>query len=203
MEAMSLTETLLEQPLVYRLWQAPFVAQKFAPVLAHNNMHRINRVLDVGCGPGTNTSQFARTVYLGIDINEDYIKSARKRHRRDFVAADARTYRTAPENRFDFILVNSFLHHIATTDVVELLSHLRTLLTDDGSIHILDLVLPAPGSIARFLSDADRGRFVRPLEDWKSIFAGLFHPVVFETFPLTGVGLTLWEMLYFKGNALK
>jgi SAM-dependent methyltransferase len=203
MEAMSLTETLLEQPLVYRLWQAPFFNQKFAPVLAHNNMRGVTRVLDVGCGPGTNTSQFAHTGYLGIDINEDYIKSARKRHHRDFIAADVRTYRVAPENRFDFILVNSFLHHIATPDVIELLSHLRTLLTGDGCIHILDHVLPAPGTIARFLSDADRGKFMRPLEDWKSIFGNLFQPVLFETFPLTGAGFRLWEMLYFKGSALK
>jgi len=203
METMSLTETLLEQPVVYRLWQAPFVAQKFAPVLAHNNMSRVNRVLDVACGPGTNSRQFEHTGYLGIDINESYIKSARKRYRRDFIAADARTYRVAPENRFDFILVNSFLHHIDTGDVVALLSNLRTLLTEDGCVHILDHVLPAPGSIARFLADADRGKFMRPLEDWKSIFSGLFHPVVLETYPLTGAGITLWEMLYFKGSALK
>lgn len=200
---MSLTETLLEQPLVYRLWQAPFVAQKFAPVLAHNDMSRVNRVLDVACGPGTNSRQFAHTTYLGIDINSSYIESARRRYGRDFVAADARTYRTTPENRFDFILVNSFLHHINTRDVVELLSHLRTLLTDDGCVHILELVLPPPRSIARFLADSDRGKFVRPLEEWKSIFTGIFHPIVLETYPLTGAGITLWEMLYFKGRAPK
>jgi SAM-dependent methyltransferase len=203
METMSLTATLLEQSFVYRLWQAPFAAQKFAPVLAHNNMSRINRVLDVACGPGTNSRQFARTAYLGIDINERYIESARKRYGRDFVAADARSYRTAPENRFDFILVNSFLHHIDTGDVVELLSHLRTLLTDDGCVHILELVLPPGWSAARLLAHADRGKFVRLLEDWRSIFTGLFHPIVFETYPLTGAGVTLWEMLYFKGSALK
>jgi SAM-dependent methyltransferase len=202
METMSLTETLLEQSIVYRLWQAPFVAQKFAPVLAHNDMSRINHVLDVGCGPGTNSRQFEHTKYLGIDINPGYIESARKRYKRDFVAADARTYRVAPENRFDFVLVNSFLHHIARADVVELLSHLRTLLTEDGCVHILEPVLPPGWPVARLLAHADRGKFVRPLEDWKSIFTGIFHPIVLEPYPLKGAGITLWNMLYFKGSAL-
>jgi len=198
---MSLTESLLEQSIVYRLWQAPFADQKFAPVLAHNNMNRINHVLDVGCGPGTNSRQFTHAKYLGIDINPSYIESARKSHGRDFVVADARTYQAAPGNRFDFILVNSFLHHISTADVMELLSHLRTLLTDDGFVHILEPVLPKGWPVARLVAHADRGKFVRPLQEWKSIFTGIFHPIVFEPYPLKGAGITLWNMLYFKGSA--
>jgi SAM-dependent methyltransferase len=201
LETMGLTETLLEKPVAYRLWQAPFAAQKFAPVLAHNNMGRINRVLDVGCGPGTNSSQFTHTKYLGIDINGDYIESARKRYRRDFVCADARTYRAGPENGFDFILVNSFLHHIPTADVVALLAHLRTLLTFNGCVHILEPILPPGWPVARLVAHADRGKFVRPLEEWKAIFSGIFSPFVVEPYPLKGAGITLWNMLYFKGGA--
>ena len=200
---MSLTGILLEKSVVYRLWQAPFAAQKFAPVLAHNNIGRIKHVLDVGCGPGTNSSQFAHTKYLGIDINADYLESARKSYRRDFVIADARTYRTTPENGFDFILVNSFLHHISTADVLELLAHLRTLLTHDGCVHILEPVLPAGWPVARLVAHADRGKFVRPLQEWKSIFSDIFCPVVVEPYPLKGAGITLWNMLYFKGSAPK
>jgi SAM-dependent methyltransferase len=203
METMSLTETLLEQSTVYRWWQAPFAAQKFAPVLAHTNMRRIHSVLDVGCGPGTNSGQFAHTKYLGIDINADYIESARQSYGRDFIIADARTYRVAPESRFDFILVNSFLHHIATADVMELLTHLRTLLTDDGCIHILEPVLPVGWPVARLVARADRGKFVRPLQEWKSIFSAIFCPIVVEPYPLRGAGITLWNMLYFKGSAQK
>ena len=53
------TERLLEQPLSYRLWQAPFAEAKFEPVRRHNDLGRVRRVLDVGCGPGTNTHHFA------------------------------------------------------------------------------------------------------------------------------------------------
>ena len=198
---MSITEALLERSFVYRFWQAPFAAQKFAPVLAHNNLSRVHHVLDVGCGPGTNSREFSHAKYFGIDINEAYIESARKRYGCNFMVADARTYRTAPEARFDFILVNSFLHHIATTDVVDLLSHLRTLLTDNGCIHILEPILPKGWPIARVLAHADRGKFVRPFEEWESIFTQIFRPIVLQPYPLRGAGITLWNMLYFKGSA--
>jgi SAM-dependent methyltransferase len=197
---MNLTDTLLEQSSVYRLWQAPFATRKFAPVLAHNNVSRINRVLDVGCGPGTNSRQFTHAKYLGIDINPAYVESARRRFRREFVVADARTYRADPEGRFDFILVNSFLHHIATADVVELLSNLRSFLTDDGSIHVLEPVMPSGWPLARLLAYADRGKFVRPLQEWKAILTGVFHPIVLEPYSLKGAGITLWNMIYFKGS---
>jgi len=137
-----------------------------------------------------------------MDINDRYIDDARRRYGLEFIAADACSYRTVPGDSFDFILVNSFLHHLGSEDVVGLLSHLQTLLTDDGSIHILEPVLPSAGSIAYLLARADRGKFVRSLEEWKSILTKLFNPVVCEPYLLKAAGVTLWQMLYFKGIAL-
>jgi len=200
MEAMNLKNLVLEQSLVYRLWQAPFADQKFMPILAHNDLSCVRRVLDVGCGPGTSSKYFAHTEYLGIDTNKRYVEAARRRYGLEFIAADACSYSPASQNRFDFILVNSFLHHLGSEDVVGLLSRLRTLLTDDGSIHVLEPVLPSTGSIAYFLARADRGKFVRRLEEWKSIFTNLFNPIVLEPYQLNRAGVTLWNMLYFKGS---
>jgi len=195
---MSLSEMLLEQSYVYRLWQAPFAEQKFAPIIAHNDLSRFRNVLDVGCGPGTNSKHFAQTQYLGIDVNPSYIAAARRRYGLKFQAIDARTYRPA-DQRFDFVLINSFLHHLNDRDVVELLDHVKTLLTEDGCVHILEPEMPASGSLAYLLAKADRGKFVRALKDWKSIFAASFQPLLLETYPLRAGPVTLWKMLYFKG----
>jgi SAM-dependent methyltransferase len=200
---MSFVDTVLEYPLVYRLWMAPFAEQKFSAVLAHNDLRRVRRVLDVGCGPGTNTHHFAKSDYLGVDLNERYIRTARQRHGRNFVAADVRSYRADPGDRFDLILVNSFLHHVDTKAVLDILTHLRSLLTEDGYIHILELVMPSDPSIARQLARWDRGKFTRPLKEWEEIFSGIFEPVVFEPYPLTGMGVTLWNFVYFKGRSQK
>jgi trans-aconitate methyltransferase len=197
---MNLAEIVLERTFVYRAWQAPFAAQKFVPVLAHNNLKRVRRVLDVACGPGTNTNYFTDSDYLGIDFNERYIHDAQLRHHRNFVVADVRNYVASPEAKFDFILVNSFLHHLNTTDMLSILTHLKTLLTPDGHIHMLELVLPEQPSIARSLARWDRGKFARPLDEWKRLFEGLFEPVVFEPYRLTGMSMTLWNMVYFKGR---
>lgn len=196
---MSLAHRLMENSLAYRLWQAPFAERKLAPVLA--DIRRARRVLDVGCGPGTNTPHFAHADYLGIDLNEAYVASARRRFGREFVAADVTTYTVAPEKRFDFILVNSLLHHIDTPSTRSLLSRLAELLTDDGHVHVLDLVLPARPSPARALARWDRGDFPRPLAEWRALFEESFETVAFQPYPLGAAGMTLWEMVHFKGRA--
>ncbi|MGA8504519.1 MAG: class I SAM-dependent methyltransferase [Candidatus Sulfotelmatobacter sp.] len=197
---MTLLEGVLERSSVYRLWQAPFAEQKFAPVRAYNDLRRVRRVLDVGCGPGTNARHFGEADYLGIDFNKRYIESARRRHKRDFLVADVRYYRPAPGVGFDFILANSFLHHLNTEDMLGILSHLRSLLTGDGHVHALELVMPEDRSIARRLARWDRGHFARPPEEWRTIFSQHFEPVLFEFYPVTMMGTTLWNMVYFKGK---
>lgn len=74
---MGLSDHIIEHELPYRLWQAPFAEDKFSPVLAHNDLKYVRRVLDVGCGPGTNTHHFVRSDYLGLDCNRGYVESAR------------------------------------------------------------------------------------------------------------------------------
>jgi SAM-dependent methyltransferase len=190
----------MERTLVYRAWQAPFSERKFAPVLAHNDLARVRRVLDVGCGPGTNTHHFGEADYLGIDINSSYVESARRRHRRAFAVSDVRTHEVDAGDLFDFILINSFLHHIGTEHVDSVLSQAGRLLTPDGHVHALELVLPEQRSIARGFAKWDRGDFPRPLSEWERLFSAHLEPVVLEPYPLGMAGMTVWSMVYFKGR---
>lgn len=192
---------VMENTLAYRVWQAPFAEKKLAPLYAHNDVAAARRVLDVGCGPGTNTAHFAHADYLGIDINPAYIETAREATGRDFVVADVTKYEVDPSQRFDLILANSLFHHIETDDTRRILAHLATLLTDDGHVHIVDLVLPERPSISRFLALADRGEYPRPVEAWRALFASAFEPVVFETYPVGVAGVELWSFVHFKGKA--
>ena len=192
---------LMENTLAYRVWQAPFAERKLAPLFAHNDVRKARRVLDVGCGPGTNTHHFAGADYLGIDFNPSYIESARQRTGREFIVADVTKYEVAPDERFDLILANSLFHHIDAASTRRILAHLATLLSPDGHIHIFDLVLPARPSVSRFLARADRGDYPRPIHEWRELFTDAFEPVVFEPYPLGAGGVTLWNMIYFKGRA--
>lgn len=191
--------SLLEHTLVYAAVQAPFAEQKLAPLRRHNELTAIRRVLDVGCGPGTNARHFRGTDYLGLDINPRYIESARSRWRMRFEVADVTRYRVEGE-RFDFILVNSFFHHIDDHDTDRILAHLATLLTDDGHVHVLDLVLPDRVSPALLLARMDRGDHPRPVARWLEMFERRFETVVFEPYDLGLPGVPLWKMVYFKGR---
>jgi SAM-dependent methyltransferase len=198
---MNLVAWALEHPVVYRAWQAPFEAAKLRPVFRHNDLSRVSRVLDVGCGPGTNAREFPHAEYLGVDINPRYVAEARRRYGREFVVGDVTSWRPPAGASFDFILVNSLLHHLDDTNVRRTLATLRDVLSEGGHLHLLELVLPAEPGVARLLARADRGHFSRSLDHWRALCAELFEPVVFEPYALRGFGIVLWNMVYFKGRA--
>lgn len=197
---MGLIARLLENTAVYKIHQAPFAERKLAPLFAHNDVSAARRVLDLGCGPGTNAHHFGNARYVGADLNAAYVAAARRRFRRPFVVADA----TEPfllGGSFDFILVNSLYHHIDEAGVRRSLSFLRNLLAQDGYIHILDLVLPPKAGLGRALARLDRGDFARPQNVWQGLFTEEFETVVFEPYAFGFPGLPMWQMVYFKGTA--
>lgn len=200
MEALNSIARLLEKTWVYRLWQAPFADTKWAPIVQHNDLGQVKSVLDVGCGPGTNTRHFLDKDYLGIDINEKYIAYAKERYGKDFVAVDVTRWQDS-ERKFDFILLNSFLHHIDDAGCRAILDHLQDLLSETGAIHILDLVLPEQASVARGLARADRGGFARSIDQWRDMFSDYFEPTLFEPYSMSLLGVDLWKMVYFRGRS--
>lgn len=197
---MALTDArdrLMEHPAVYAVWQAPFAAQKFAPVERQLRERPIRRVLDVGCGTGTNAGRFQNAEYVGLDINERYLQMARARYTGQFVQADLTKADLSSLGTFDTILVNSFLHHVPDEAVRQILSRLTRLLAADGRAHILELVLPPRMSPARIMARLDRGRYARPLQRWRELFGEAFEPVISEPYTFGG---GLWAMIYFQGR---
>jgi len=192
-----LVDWMLEQPVVYARWQAPFVSSKFAPVERALADFNVRRVLDVGCGPGTNAPRFAGADYVGVDINERYLQIARSKHSGRFVEADLATADLASLGTFDTILVNSFLHHLPDDAVRRILRQLKQLLDADGRVHLLELVLPERHSIPRLMARLDRGRFARPLGAWRQLFEAHFEPVVIEPYTFAA---GLWSMIYYQGR---
>ena len=197
MAVRELVDRILEHPAAYAAWQAPFVATKFAPVeraLARRDVHR---VLDVGCGPGTNARRFQNAEYVGVDVNDHYLEVARKKYRGRFVQADLATADLSALGVFDTILVNSFLHHLPDDGVGRILRQLQPRLAPDGRVHMLELVMPEQVSVAKVMAMLDRGRFARSLAVWRQLFETHFEPIAFEPY---GFGGPLWSMVYFQGK---
>ena len=193
---MRLTDRLLEHPVVYAAWQRPFVATKFAPVERALHTQSMRRVLDVGCGPGTNAARFAGTDYVGVDVNDRYLEIARSRYAGRFIQADLETANLSLYGAFDVILVNSFLHHLSDDAVTRVLGQLERVLEPEGRIHILELVLPSRLCFAKIMAKLDRGRFARSLAAWDTLFSIHFDAAVVEPYSVAGV----WAMVYFQGK---
>ena len=64
------------------------------------------------------------------------------------------------------------------SDVERILAQLTLLLAPDGTIHILDLVLPDRRSLAWMMARLDRGKYARPVERWRALFGAAFEPIV-------------------------
>lgn len=191
----------LEHPWVYRGIQAPFAHAKLAPFLRRVEKAHLRSVLDVGCGPGTNAAHFARENYLGVDINPDYIASARRRFGDHFVVGDVTDPTVLPGATFQCVLANSLLHHLDDDAVRALLSRLAHRVAPGGAIYVMDLVLPEEPSAARLMAKLDRGRYARSLRHWRELLTQSFALRVFEPYALGVPGLPLWQMVYFEGAA--
>jgi SAM-dependent methyltransferase len=191
---------VLDLPAIYSLWQAPFVGQKIAPFLSAGPEARAGRVLELGCGPGTNAHLFNPAGYVGIDLSPQYIDAARRSHRGRFVCGDAVAFDLPDEAPFDRVFVNSLLHHLGDDQVESLLSRAAAVLDVRGEIHVLDLTLPAGRSVAGFLARADRGGFARPLASWEAMLRRRFDILMMEPYAVRCCGISCWEMFYCRGR---
>lgn len=193
------TDRLLEEPVVYRAWQAPFVTAKLKPFLADLSRANPRRVLDVGCGPGTNAGVFAGRDYVGIDINPDYIRTAASRHPGRFVVGDLNDAAVLPDERFDCVFANSLMHHLDDRAVRDLLRGMARVTAPGGKVYVLDLVMPPRASMGRLLARLDRGRFARPVEQWRALFTEHLREERFQPYSFGLPLVPLWDMVYFVG----
>jgi len=112
--------------------------------LVESHVPRRGRILDFGCGYGMLSNFLAwrspdRRV-LGIDLNRDRIevamRSAKGHPEVVFQLGDIRDFQGIP---FDAVVMTDVLHHISDDKVRVLLQIIRSCLSDDGLLVVLDV----------------------------------------------------------------
>jgi len=141
-------------------------------------------VLDVPCGTGTFSTFFSRDQYTGIDLGENYVKYASKKHpMKEFVVMDALNM-TFANDSFDNVLVIGFLHHLSDEDSSKALSEIKRVLKPDGKLLLIE---DSPtrdkwNVIDKYLQKLDEGENIRPAEYYEGVLKNLF--TIERTYPM-------------------
>lgn len=174
---------LLEVPALYNFFQRTvgadkprrqFIAEHVAPLGAA-------RILEVGCGPGTNCAWLPEDIeYVGCDLSERYINHATQ------VYGDKYCFFRAPVGSllalglkpFTAVIALCLLHHLSDAQVLALCDEVVPLLEPGGTFMTADPCFTSnQGRLERFITARDRGRYVRYPEEYYGLLASKFSLV--------------------------
>ena len=136
---------------------------------------RSQSMLDIGCGSGQH-SQLSDADYLGLDMDRRYIDYARKKYgseRRKFECVKLQDANLNGQ-RFDVSLLVNLLHHISTEDARDLLESLSKI-TNQYLVSFDPIIQSPRNDIGRFLTDHDRGKFIRNRQQHLDLISEYFE----------------------------
>lgn len=190
-------DRILEAPICYSLWSSSLNGQKIRAIRKVMPVHLNLSVLDIGCGPGSNTRLFKDCTYTGVDINERYIAHARMTYPQlDFLVQDI-TKSDLPPNSFNLVLINSLLHHMQDKDIGPLFAKLSSHnMKSEGRIIISEpLTAPRSKIIQYMLERLDRGNYFRTYKKYSELLEPYFLLEKEYIYPLRISGIVGWQML--------
>ena len=172
---------ILNLPWAYQMWGSVVGSDVYRKTLAreHIRARPSDRILDVGCGPGSMVPYLPRSEYVGFDANPDYIQQAQRRFPEAHFTCDRVNEYNLPQSEyFDIVIALGILHHLDDQEAVQLFRMARRTLKPQGRLITLDGVWVAGQSrFAKFLLSRDRGRFVRRAEQYVALASTSFSTV--------------------------
>ncbi len=172
---MSLIDTILESSTCYAIWSAFFNAEKIKAIKLSLPDLKAKKVLDLGCGPATNTKIFLEADYTGIDINPRYIEKAKGAYPQFQFFTQSILALELKGQKYDVILMNSIIHHLSDFEVTKLFTDLKSYLKPGGTIILSEPLLPTPkDGFKYYMMRLDRGRHFRTYEGYCSLFDKYF-----------------------------
>jgi cyclopropane fatty-acyl-phospholipid synthase-like methyltransferase len=138
-----------------------------------------DRILEIGCGPGTIVPYLPECDYVGFDLSAEYISQARRRFpQAKFVCERVSEYTLPERSYFDVVLALGILHHLDDTEAKQLFRIAFDALKPGGRLVTLDGVWTDEQSRAsKYLLARDRGQFVRSEPQYRTIASQVFNEI--------------------------
>jgi len=159
---------------------------------------RGDKVLDFGCGIGSNSKLFHRDDYIGVEVDESRVISSRLKYPKSkfenipFISTleDKIPFE---DGSFDLVFISLCLHHIDSDTCKLLFKEFCRVLNDGGEIiGVEPCILPGKYFSNVFMNVIDAGDYILPIEEYKKIYTSEGYQVkdinIVKTF-----GYHLWQ----------
>lgn len=173
---------ILSIPVVYSLFQE-IVYPKGELIHKYVKPQKGQKILDIGCGTGEIVKHLPQVDYLGIDLSEDYIKSARKKQHPNarFQRIDMNNFTPPDASAFDTVLSISMLHHIDDQEVIKLFQIAKNALKLGGRLVIAEPCYAEGQSfLSKWVLSKDRGQNIRNTQGYLGLAQQVFSQVTYH-----------------------
>ncbi|MDO8487504.1 MAG: class I SAM-dependent methyltransferase [Candidatus Curtissbacteria bacterium] len=155
-----------------------------------------NSVLDVGCATAFYRDNIPVDHFVGIDVNKNFIESAKKRFPNDkFFVMDAVSLKF-PDSAFDAVISKGVLHHLSETGLIKALKESLRVCRKNGQVIVWDAIQPTSrwNILGKFLRNLDQGQHIREQEQYKALLENNFvldEFKIYSSFPYEACAYTI------------
>jgi len=157
-----------------------------------------HKVLDFGCGIGSNSKLFHHDDYIGVEVDESRVLSSRLKYPKSkfekipFISTSNDKI-PFEDNSFDLVFISLCLHHIDSDTCKLLFKEFSRMLNDNGKIIGIEPCIISEKYFSNiFMNIIDAGDYILSIEEYKRIYSSEAFQVkdinIVKTF-----GYHLWQ----------
>lgn len=172
---------ILEKSIIYNTYQYIVGGVKARRVFIENDVaiKPNQKILDIGCGPGYLIDFLPEINYIGIDIDENYIKTAKENYPdKTFYCTNIEDFNLDEPYTFDRVIAAGVIHHLNDEQALSLFKLAKKALKPTGKLVTLDgCFTEKQNIISKTLLKYDRGKFIRNKKEYFDLAATHFNNV--------------------------
>ena len=181
-----------------KLMSATYVRKNFVK----NHIKKGHNVINVGSGPASILSDLPEINYYGYDINNSYIKYAKKKYQNKIYRFFCKKFNKGEISncpKFDCVLLLGLLHHLNDKEFITTIRLIKSSLKINGKILILDnVIIKNQNFLSKFLINNDKGDNIRSLDQFKLILNKYFTKIKFQIIKQKFIPYTWLKIICYK-----